>query len=35
MLASIEKYGGFYIGRYETGNVYEETEVTVVQKRKF
>ena len=35
MLASIEKYEGFYIGRYETGNVYEETEVTVVQKGNF
>ena len=30
MLASVEKYGGFYIGRYETGNLHKET--VVVQK---
>ena len=30
MLASVEKYGGFYIGRYETGNLSKET--AVVQK---
>ena len=30
MLASVEKYGGFYIGRYETGNLSKET--VVVQK---
>ena len=27
MLASVEKYGGFYIGRYETGNLSKETAV--------
>lgn len=27
MLASVEKYGGFYIGRYETGNINQETPV--------
>ena len=27
MLASVEKYGGFYIGRYETGNVSQDTPV--------
>ena len=30
MLASVEKYGGFYIGRYETGNLSKET--VLVQK---
>ena len=30
MLASVAKYGGFYIGRYETGNLSKET--VVVQK---
>ena len=30
MLASVEKYGGFYIGRYETGNLSKET--VIVQK---
>ena len=32
MVASVEKYGGFYIGRYETGNINKETPV--VQKGK-
>ena len=32
MIASVEKYGGFYIGRYETGNINKETPV--VQKGK-
>ena len=27
MLASVEKYGGFYIGRYETGNINQNTPV--------
>ena len=27
MLASVEKYGGFYIGRYETGNINQEIPV--------
>ena len=27
MLASVEKYGGFYIGRYETGNIDQDTPV--------
>ncbi len=27
MIASVEKYGGFYIGRYETGNVYDTIPV--------
>ena len=27
MLASVEKYGGFYIGRYETGNISQDTPV--------
>ena len=27
MVASVEKYGGFYIGRYETGNINQETPV--------
>ena len=27
MIASVEKYGGFYIGRYETGNINSETPV--------
>ena len=27
MVASVEKYGGFYIGRYETGNVNQDTPV--------
>ena len=26
MIASVEKYGGFYIGRYETGNFKKEIE---------
>ena len=30
MIASIEKYGGFYIGRYETGNL-KEAEAVVVK----
>lgn len=30
MIASVEKYGGFYIGRYETGNLSKET--VLVQK---
>ena len=30
MLASVEKYGGFYIGRYETGNINQDT--LVIQK---
>ena len=31
MIASVEKYGGFYIGRYETGNL-SQAEATVVKK---
>ena len=32
MIASVEKYGGFYIGRYETGNLKEaEAEAVVVK----
>ena len=31
MIESIEKYGGFYIGRYETGNLSQDT--LVVQRR--
>lgn len=27
MVESVEKYGGFYIGRYETGNINQETPV--------
>ena len=27
MVASVEKYGGFYIGRYETGNINKDTPV--------
>ena len=27
MIASVEKYGGFYIGRYETGNINQEIPV--------
>ena len=27
MVASVEKYGGFYIGRYETGNLSQDTPV--------
>ena len=27
MVVSVEKYGGFYIGRYETGNINQETPV--------
>ena len=27
MVASVEKYGGFYIGRYETGNINQDTPV--------
>ena len=27
MVASVEKYGGFYIGRYETGDINQETPV--------
>lgn len=30
MIASVEKYGGFYIGRYETGNF--KKEISVVRK---
>ena len=30
MIASVERYGGFYIGRYETGNL-KETEAVVVK----
>ena len=30
MIASIEKYGGFYIGRYETGNLSQE-KVSVIK----
>ncbi len=30
MIASVEKYGGFYIGRYETGNL--EENVAVIRK---
>ena len=30
MIASVEKYGGFYIGRYETGNLSER--IPVIQK---
>ena len=30
MISSVEKYGGFYIGRYETGNM-SQTEVAVVK----
>ena len=30
MIASVEKYGGFYIGRYETGNL-KEAEAVVVK----
>ena len=29
MIASVEKYGGFYIGRYETGNLSQEKAVVV------
>ena len=29
MIASVEKYGGFYIGRYETGNLSQEEAVVV------
>ena len=29
MIASVEKYGGFYIGRYETGNLSQEAAVVV------
>ena len=29
MIESVEKYGGFYIGRYETGNLGEEQAVVV------
>ena len=32
MIKSVEKYGGFYIGRYETGNLSQNT--AVVQKEK-
>ena len=32
MIASIEKYKGFYIGRYETGNLEANTTTPVVQK---
>ena len=27
MVASVDKYGGFYIGRYETGNINQDTPV--------
>ena len=30
MVASVEKYGGFYIGRYETGNINQD--IPVIQK---
>ena len=30
MIASVEKYGGFYIGRYETGNL-KEAEAAVIK----
>ena len=30
MIASVEKYGGFYIGRYETGNL-KEAEAVVIK----
>ncbi len=33
MIASVEKYGGFYIGRYETGNL-SQTEAVVVKNNK-
>ena len=29
MIASVEKYGGFYIGRYETGNLSQQEAVVV------
>ena len=29
MIASVERYGGFYIGRYETGNLSQEEAVVV------
>ena len=29
MIASVEKYGGFYIGRYETGNLSQEKVVVI------
>ena len=32
MIESVERYGGFYIGRYETGNLGEEHAKAVVQK---
>lgn len=33
MIKSIEKYGGFYVGRYETGNVVSNTETIPVVKK--
>ena len=29
MIESLEKYGGFYVGRYETGNIYNDKVVIV------
>ncbi len=29
MIESVEKYGGFYVGRYETGNIYNDKVVIV------
>ena len=29
MIESIEKYGGFYIGRYETGDLTQEKAVVI------
>ena len=29
MIASVEQYGGFYIGRYETGNLFQQEAVVV------
>ena len=33
MIASVEKYGGFYIGRYETGNLSQE-KLSVIKNNK-
>lgn len=33
MIKSVEKYGGFYIGRYETGNIVSNTETIPVVKK--
>ena len=35
MIASIEKYGGFYIGRYETGDLNQETAVVKKENNNF